>query len=95
MMAGPHMKTNVQPTSLEAYHEKVLLPECQEQVLDVFFENPGRDFTNQEIAKALGWEICSITGRTFELRGKNLFEESRKRTCTVIGSRVLAWRMAR
>ena len=34
--------SGVQPTSREVYHEKDLprLPEFQEQVLSVFFENP-------------------------------------------------------
>ncbi|KXB08780.1 hypothetical protein AKJ59_00460 [candidate division MSBL1 archaeon SCGC-AAA385M02] len=63
---------SVRETSLEAYYDKVLpeLTERQEQVLIPFYENPGRDYTNHEIARYIGLPINCVTGRTQELRGE-------------------------
>lgn len=85
------MKTNVQETSLLPR-----LPECQEKVLDLFWESIHEDFerdwTNQEIAKKLGWEICSVTGRVHDLRAKGYLYFNRKRICKITGNKVMAWR---
>lgn len=55
------MSTKMRDTSLEAYFDEVVptLGARQSQVLDVFYENPGRDFTNMELSR-YGWktELC-------------------------------------
>lgn len=50
------------------------------------------DATNEEIARALGWEINRVVGRTFELRQLKRVKLSRKRTCRITGQTVSAWR---
>jgi len=62
----------VRETSLEVYFSKVLpdLTERQNQVLIPFYENPGKDYTNHEIARYIGLPINCVTGRTQELRGE-------------------------
>lgn len=86
----------VQPTSLEAYYDLIpRLGEMQDRVLGVFYEVPGKpDWTNREIAAHMGLDVCSITGRVYELRNMGLLEFSRKRMCGITLRRVLAWRLA-
>jgi len=83
-------------TSLDVYFDEVLptLGARQKQVLNVFFENPGRDFSNMELAEYLNWSINRVTPRTYELRGRRILTESRKRKCGVTGRRVWAWKIA-
>ena len=66
------MKTKMQTTSLEAYFSDVLpdIGEKQAQVLQVFIDNRGKDFTNLELSRELGWEINRVVGRVHELRGE-------------------------
>jgi len=59
------------------------LTERQEQVMRVINAHPGRDWTNNEIADALGWTINKVTPRTGELRGMCKLEHGEKRFCTV------------
>lgn len=87
----------VQQTSLDVYYNKVLpnLPERQREVLQVFLDNPYRDFTNWEIAVYLNWTINRVTGRVWELRNEEgLLVQSCKRKCNVTGNTALAWRLA-
>ena len=58
------------------------LSERQREVMLKIHSQPGRDWTNNELAQALGWPINRITGRISELRGKWL-ECGPKRFCTV------------
>ena len=88
--------SGVQPTSLEAYFEKVLpkLAECQQRVLDVFYENPDRDWTNMELAEYLGWSVNRVCPRVLELREKGILVRSCRRRCRVTGNNAYAWRIA-
>jgi len=86
--------SGVQETSLEVYFDKVLpkLAECQQKVLDIFYENPGRDWTNMELAEYLGWSVNRVTPRTYELRKKGFLRLSQKRMCGITRNRAMAWR---
>ena len=64
------VRTNVRDTSILAFFGEVhpTLTERQEQVLNVFYEHPDRDFSNMELAQQeLGWSVNRVTGRTHEL----------------------------
>jgi succinate dehydrogenase flavin-adding protein (antitoxin of CptAB toxin-antitoxin module) len=88
-------RRDVRDTSLDAYFGEVLekLGECQSRVLDVFYENPDRDFTNMELAQYLGWSVNRVTPRVYELREMGLLTLSRVRPCRVTGRRAMAWRV--
>lgn len=88
------MKTAMQDTSLAVYYRKVVpnISDKQYEVLKIFSQNPGMDFTNMELARELGWSINRVTGRTQELRGEGKYtkhrdnpvlEWNRKRPCHV------------
>lgn len=85
----------IRNTSLKAYINEVapVLGARQIAVLEAFEHEPGRDFTNAELGRALGWEINRITGRTNELRKLGILEESRRRQCGVTLREVHAWRI--
>lgn len=85
----------IQNTSIKSYLNEVAptLGARQIHVLEVFEQNPGRDFTNSELAQALEWTINRVTGRVKELRDVHILEESRKRKCKVTFREVHAWRM--
>jgi len=87
--------SNVQDTSIEAYESiKYKLGSVQRRVLDVFYENPNiKDWTNMELARALGWDINRVTPRVFELRELGVLTESRRRFCAVTHRRSIAWRI--
>lgn len=85
----------LQDTSITAYLNEIAptLGARQIRVVEVFERNPGRDFTNSELAEALGWKINQITGRVKELRDMQILEESRKRVCGATGRVVHAWKI--
>lgn len=71
------------------------LGDKQRRVYDVIKERGP--VTNEEIAKALGWPINHVVGRTFELRHfglekKALVVPDIKRICTVTGNCVSTWK---
>lgn len=83
----------MQTTSLQAYDKiQPHINNNQEQILNLFYENPYTDFTNMEIAYNLKWSINRITPRVLELRKLGLLTESRKRPCTVTKNNAIAWR---
>lgn len=51
------------------------------------------DATNREIAKALHVETCSITGRCFELRDRQVVVFAGTRKCKITGNHVSSWRV--
>lgn len=52
------------------------------------------DATNKELARYLGTDACSVTGRIMELRIAGAVQSSQVRMCAVTGNKVLAWRLA-
>lgn len=98
------MKTAMQSTSLFVFFNEVepSLQPREKDVVAVFRENPGMDFTNKELADELFLDTCSITGRVYRLRGKGknnpytlhpLLIESRKRKCRRTGRTAIAWQL--
>lgn len=84
----------VQETSLDAFLS--ILPSLnrrQNEILNLFSSRPDEDLTNREIAKLLGWSVCSVTPRVCELRDKSVLELARKRKCSVTNMTVYAWRL--
>lgn len=67
-------RTAMQTTSLDAYFNTILpnINNRQREILRVFIDNPALNFTNLELAEnELGWPINSVTGRVYELRGRD------------------------
>ena len=87
----------MQSTSLEAYRSRVLpcLAQSQATVLQILDDASRNNFdmTNNEIASALHWSICCVTGRVKELRDAGLVVKSQKRRCGVTGNTVLSWKV--
>lgn len=85
----------IQHTSIKSYLNEIAptLGARKIRILEVFEQNPDRDFTNSELAQALEWTINRVTGRVKELRSVYILEESRRRKCRVTGRDVHAWRM--
>ena len=76
----------IQQTSLEAY-QSVPLQRREKQVLDVIKQI--QPCSNRDIAKFLGWEINSITGRTNGLCSKGVVIEFDKQVQN--GRKVIRW----
>ena len=103
------MKTNMQQTSLETYYGEVLpnLGPKQREIIEIFRDNPGMDFTNNELLEERRLkdpyaEINQVTPRVYELRGKGknnpfkehpLLIESRTRPCRETGRTAKAWQL--
>ena len=98
------MKTNMQETSLMAFWNEIepTLQPRQKEIIQIFRENTGMDFTNKELANELGLDACSITGRVYSLRGKGkenpftwypLLIKSRTRKCRVTNRTAIAWQL--
>jgi predicted transcriptional regulator len=87
----------VQSTSIEAYRSRVLpcLAQSQATVYQILKDasRNGFDMTNNEIASALHWSICRVTGRVKELRDAGVVVKSQKRRCGVTQNRVYAWKV--
>ena len=80
-----------QETSREAYH-KVNLNAKQIIVRNFFKYHPRQDFTNAEVAQALGWSINRVTPRTGELVKLGEIEVVSRRACKVTGNMALSKR---
>lgn len=94
----------MQETSLKAFWGEIepTLQPRQKEIVNIFRENYGMDFTNKELAKELGLDTCSITGRVWSLRGKGknnpftwwpLLIKSRTRACRITGRTAIAWQL--
>ena len=79
----------IQSTSAEAYHGLHDLGARQEQVLDVIKDRGP--ISNLEISEALALPINQITGRTHELRGLGLVQESHRDLSPITNRRVIFW----
>lgn len=78
-------------TSLDAYRSIVgKLGRKQATVLNVF--QGSQSLTNMEVAEILGWSINRVTGRVYELRGRSLLKEDRKRFCSITGIMCMTWK---
>lgn len=90
------MKTDMQETSLQAYHSLTpsQLAHSQRMVYTLVkaATDSGMDMTNMEIARALGWSVNRVTPRVKELRDDGFLFLWRKRRCAVTGRRAMAWR---
>jgi DNA-binding MarR family transcriptional regulator len=94
--------TNMQDTSLLAYNQ-ININRRQQQIMEVFWKHPTCTYTNRELGKYLGWEICSVTGRVKELRGEDprfqhlvkhpLLEKASRRVCNVTGNLAWSWKI--
>jgi len=91
------MSSQVADTSIEAYRTRVLpcLAQSQAVVYELLCQASWNkmDMTNNEIASALHWSICRVTGRVKELRDAGLVVASQKRRCGVTQNRVYAWKV--
>ncbi len=67
------------------------LGEKQQRILDAMYLRD--DWTSEEIAQKLGWGINRVVGRVFELRQLGLVIPALKRTCSITGMIVQAWRV--
>lgn len=87
----------MQSTSLDAYRSRVLpyLAESQRTVYELLCQasGDGFDMTNNEIASALHWSICRVTGRVKELRDAGLVVRVQRRRCGVTGNMVYSWKV--
>jgi hypothetical protein len=90
-------KHDMQLTSLDAFHK---LPACPLTVLRVFAkpdEKTGqlRALSSHQVAKELGWEICSVSGRITDLREKFGFLEFDSIQVRPNGCSEKLWRMTK
>ena len=85
---------NMQETSLDAYRDKVLprLSKKQGVVFAFLKQWFGNNYTNMEIAQALGWSINRVTPRVLELRRMGEVVLATRRKCNVTGNRAMSWR---
>ena len=94
----------MQKTSLTAFFSEIepTMQPRQKEIIDIFRENNGMDFTNKELAYELGLDTCSITGRVYALRGlgkNNPFKDhpmlikSRTRKCRMTERTAIAWQL--
>jgi DNA-binding MarR family transcriptional regulator len=81
--------TNVRQTSIESYSSLKDLTGRQSQVLRAL-RSLGKA-CNADIATALGLPINQVTGRTMELRAKNLVAEAYRALYAPTGKRVIYW----
>lgn len=89
------MKTNVQETSINVYHDEIK-PKLGEKQLVVLAAFETREsFTNLELSHYLGWPINTITPRVFELRKVGRLIEKERRICTKSGYRAIAWQLVK
>lgn len=86
--------SNVQSTSLHAYHSEVVptLGDRQRAVYDEL--EKAENLTNSELAGRLNWPINCITPRVYELREVGVVVEDRRRPCRVTGRTAIAWKIA-
>ena len=98
------MQTKMQDTSLMAFWGEIepTLQPRQKEIVQIFRENYGMDFTNKELADELGLDTCSITGRVWSLRGRGtnnpftawpLLIKSRITSCRITGRTAIAWQL--
>jgi DNA-binding IclR family transcriptional regulator len=81
----------IQETSKEAYNN---IPNLGYRQLEVLGQiTKGKNWTNTEIAEALGRKINTITPRTKELRDLGFVRESEKRHCHITGKTAIAWEL--
>lgn len=87
------MKTNVQETSIEAYHDLKNLNGKQKEVYNAI-KKLG-EACNLDVAYELRIPINRITPRTNELVRLGFVEESRRDITPRTGRRVIFWRTVR
>lgn len=103
------MRTAMQETSLEAFWGEIVpsLQPRQREIITIFRENYGMDFTNNELLSEIRLydpirEINSVVPRVYSLRGlgKNnpftawpMLIKSRTRKCMVTGRTAIAWQL--
>ena len=82
----------IQQTSIDAYIS--IKPELGKRQWQIFsLIHAYGPITNREIAKKLGLDMCSITGRTKELRQNGYVASSGKKICPTTKRTVLMWKV--
>ena len=87
------METNVQETSLAAYHDEVKPTLTSRHSAVVAALKRYEDATNNELAQVLGWQINRVTPRIFELREMGAVVESQRRKDLFTGRLSIAWKV--
>jgi Fic family protein len=92
------MKTHVRDSSIDAYYSPDNLKRFTNQhkdILEIFHNNPKRDFTRKEIAKLLHLETSTVSARINELVHVLfvLEELPEKRHCSISKINVYALRL--
>ena len=103
------MKTQMQITSLDVFWTEIYpsLSSRHKEIMRIFRDNYGMTFTNNELLGEVRLydpvrEICSITPRVYELRGRGknnpfalwpMLIESEKRRCRETGRTAIAWQL--
>lgn len=68
----------VRDTSIQAY-AFVHFTEQQEAILSVMREDPEREWAIADMARHLGWDKSTVSGRFNELKGLKVVEETEKK----------------
>ena len=103
------MRTAMQDTSLMTFWGEIYpsLGPRHREIIKIFMENYGMTFTNNELLGEVRLydslrEICSITPRVYELRGRGknnpftlwpMIIKSEKRRCRETGRIAIAWQL--
>jgi DNA-binding MarR family transcriptional regulator len=92
------MKTNVRSSSIDSYYLPDNLKRFTNQhkdILEVFHNNPQRDYTRKEIAKITHLETSTVSARINELVHDHfaLEELAEKRHCSISNINVFAVRL--
>lgn len=66
----------------------------REKILDFMRRDLPANFTNLELATALGLPINCITSPVLELRQAGKLIEGQRRNCRISGHKAIAWRLA-
>lgn len=87
------MEHAIQQTSLFVYHNEVkpTLGDRQKIIYEVL--KSGSNFTNQEVADRLGFQINTVTPRMNELVKLGVVELATKRKCNRTGRTCCAWKI--
>jgi predicted transcriptional regulator len=84
------MKTNMQQTSIFAYHSLGDLTPRQAEVLAAIKQHGP--IANYDLAMVVWWPVNCVTGRVLELRDKGLVVEAYRGRHKVTGRQVIFWK---
>ena len=84
----------VQDTSAQAYYSILQTLGYKQEMVYLKLRELG-NATNNELSKALGWEINQVTGGTRELVKLEIVVQHERRPCKITGMRAISWRVKR